>query len=52
MNELTQQMQQAYDRGGRGEARQTFLNTCQERDWTREELHEAVVLLRGFPTAS
>lgn len=51
MNELTQKVQQAYDRGDLDDARKAFLDTCQERDWTREELDEAVALLRGFPNA-
>jgi hypothetical protein len=49
MNELTEQVQQAYDRGGQIEARQTFVDKCVERDWTGVELKEAVMLLRSFP---
>jgi hypothetical protein len=49
MNQLIEQMQQAYEREGRKGARQAFLTAAEERDWTREELDEAVQLLRGFP---
>lgn len=52
MNELAEQVQQAYDRGGKDEARKAFVDTCTERDWTREELDEAVALLRSFPEAA
>lgn len=51
MNELAEQVQQAYDRGGREEARKTFLDTCQERDWTKEELDETVALFRSYSVA-
>lgn len=51
MNELAQQVQQAYDRGGRTEARQTLLDTCLERDWSKDELGEAFALFRSYPTA-
>ena len=49
MNELAEQVQQAYDRGGRAEARKAFIDTCTERDWTREELDETVSLYRSLP---
>lgn len=49
MNELAEQVQQAYERGGRDEARDAFVDTITERDWTREEL-ETVQLYRSFPT--
>ncbi|WP_158102422.1 hypothetical protein [Streptomyces africanus] len=51
MNELAEQVQQAYDRGGRGEARTVLLDTCLERDWTKDELDEAFKLFRSYPTA-
>lgn len=51
MNELAEQVQQAYDRGGREEAREAFLRVCLERDWTADELGEAVTLYRSYPTA-
>ncbi|SBU98057.1 hypothetical protein YUMDRAFT_06024 [Streptomyces sp. OspMP-M45] len=49
MNEFTQQVQDAYDRGGKGEARKVFLDTCLERDWTKDEIVEAITLYRSFP---
>ena len=51
MNELTEQMKQAYTRGGRKEAQQTFLTMAEERDWTKEELRDAAELLRSYPTS-
>lgn len=51
MNELAQQVQQAYDRGGRDEARRTILRVCEERDWTKGELGEAFTLYRSYPRA-
>jgi hypothetical protein len=50
MNELAEQVQQAYDRGGREEARRAILRVCEERDWTRDELSEAFALYRSYPT--
>lgn len=50
MNELAEQVQQAYDRGGREEARQVFMKRCEERSWTKTEIREAWELLRGYPT--
>lgn len=49
MNELTQQVQQAFDREGREAAKQVFLDQAVERDWTMPELTEAVALLRSLP---
>ena len=49
MNELAEQVQQAYDRGGREEARTTLLSTCLERDWTKDELGDAFDLYRNYP---
>lgn len=49
MNELAQQVQQAYERGGRPEARRALLDTCLERDWTKDELGEAFALYRTYP---
>lgn len=51
MNQLAEQMQKTYEREGRKAARQTFLAGVEERDWTREELTEAVQLLRSFPNS-
>ncbi|MEU2358601.1 hypothetical protein ABZ599_37515 [Streptomyces misionensis] len=45
-------MQQAYERGGWEEARKAFADVCTEMRWTREELDEAVSLLRSFPKAA
>jgi len=47
MNELAEQVQQAYDRGGREAAGQAFVNGAVERKWTRSELDEAVRVLRS-----
>lgn len=51
MYELAEQVQQAFDRGGREEARQTILRVCLERDWTKDELGEAFALYRSYPAA-
>lgn len=49
MNELAERMQQAYDGGGREEARQVFMRLCEERSWTQAQLSEAWQLLWGYP---
>jgi len=51
MSELAEQVQQAYDRGGRKEAREVLLSVCLERDWSKDELGEAFKLYRSYPTA-
>lgn len=51
MNELAEQVQQAYDRGGWEEARKVFMRVCEERSWTKTELGESWELLRSFPAA-
>jgi hypothetical protein len=51
MNELAEQVQQAYESDGREGARTTFLTMVEERDWTRGELEEAADLMRSFPNS-
>lgn len=51
MNQLTEKVQQAYDRDGWEEARQVFMRVCEERSWTKAELAEAWERLRSFPRA-
>lgn len=48
MNNFSEQVQHAYDRGGKAMARQTFLDVCVEKDWSREEIVEAIALYRSL----
>lgn len=49
MNELAQQVQQAYERAGKAEAVEVLIHTAKAGDWTDTELDETIELIQSYP---